>query len=132
MYVQDVIAVVGHDSLTPYGATPIRCQAARNDVTAPSDHFDGQWERTQPLDQLALIRDADELGRGGGNIFSRVRAAPPPLIRQRARVASSAPSTYTPRSSTSFRSSTAIPPARSLSVEALELEIAARRACGAQ
>ena len=57
-------------------------------------------------------------------IFSRVSAPPPPLIRCRFLVASSAPSTYKDRSPVRLRSSTGIPIAPSLVALASELATA--------
>src|SRR5690606_41320386 len=54
-------------------------------------------------------------------IFSRVSAPPPPLIRCRCLVDSSAPSTYTDSSPASFRSSTGMPCPRRRSALATEL-----------
>ena len=49
-------------------------------------------------------------------IFSRVSAAPPPLIRRLCGSHSSAPSTYSARSPVWFRSSTGMPSAFSFTV----------------
>ena len=57
-------------------------------------------------------------------IFSRVRAPPPPLMRASARVASSAPSTYTPISPVALRSRTSMPSFRRRWVLASLLETA--------
>ena len=54
-------------------------------------------------------------------IFSRVSAPPPPLIKCKWRVASSAPSTYSGNSPTWFKSNTAMPRARRRCAEASEL-----------
>ena len=56
--------------------------------------------------------------------FSRVSAAPPPLIRAPSAVASSAPSMYRARSPAVLRSSSSIPAARSFSEVWRELETA--------
>ena len=57
-------------------------------------------------------------------IFSRVRAAPPPLIMWPWPSISSAPSTYTASSSTSLASNTGMPRASRRSVDATELDTA--------
>ena len=59
-------------------------------------------------------------------IFSRVSAAPPPLIMQPAGSISSAPSMYTSSASTSVASSTAMPAARRRALLWSELDTAAR------
>src|SRR5512139_3672030 len=59
-------------------------------------------------------------------LFSRVSAAPPPLIMQPRASISSAPSTYTGTRSTSLASNTVMPCARSRSVLCCELDTAPR------
>ena len=59
-------------------------------------------------------------------IFSRVSAAPPPLISMPLRVASSAPSTYRSSSPTAFKSSCAMPVDSSRSDVWRELETTPR------
>ena len=77
MHVEDVIAVVGDHLLAPHRPAAQACELAAHVAARHRDDFDGQGERAQGIDQLALVGDADEAARGGGDdLLARERGAP--------------------------------------------------------
>ena len=93
VYVENEVAVVGEESGALDGRPPRR-PSSRDIAARHRDDFDRQRKLAEPLDELALIDDADEAPCGGGDDLLAGEGAAAALDElARARVASSAPST---------------------------------------
>src|SRR5581483_10285989 len=65
--IEDVIAVVGSDPLTPDGASAKCDELTGHERARHGDHFDWEWELTQAGNDLGVVDYTNELRRSGGD-----------------------------------------------------------------
>ena len=76
MHVEDVVAVVRHEALAPDRLSAGLHHLPRHERHGHRNHLDRQREAAERRDELALVDDADEAPRRGGeNLLARERAA---------------------------------------------------------